>query len=51
LTVELRASSGTITQDMLGSIPTADKLHKLIAVSESLQGNAAFSRQVRRKFV
>ena len=33
------------------SHPAVGKLHKLVALSESLQADGAFARQARRKYV
>ena len=40
---ELKSTVGTVTKEMT-------TLHKLVGVSEQVAGDAAFARQVRRKF-
>ena len=42
-----------ITEQMLHSAPfeSASKLHKLVRLSMAMEGDAAFARQVRRKYV
>ena len=54
--VELTASvtDGVITKDMIYAMPTAgvaSKLDKLVGLSAAMAGDAAFARQVRRKFM
>ena len=54
--VELTVSvaDGIITKDMICAMPTvaaASKLNKLVGLSAAMAGDAAFARQVRRKFM
>jgi hypothetical protein len=48
---ELQAKVGLVTNETLLVFELAAKVHALIGVSERIPGEAAFSRQLRRKFV
>jgi hypothetical protein len=55
--VELQASvAGVITEQMLysslgPSLGAASKLHKLCSLSRAMDGDAAFARQTKRKYL
>jgi vacuolar-type H+-ATPase subunit H len=49
--LELEAMLRTISRDVLHANETAFKLAKLVALSAHIAADAAFARQVRRKFV
>jgi hypothetical protein len=45
------AVGGVMTNELLLAFEPAAKLKRLVGVSEKIQSDAAFARQVRRKFV
>eukprot|EP01045_Picozoa_sp_COSAG04_P007230 COSAG04_NODE_373_length_15636_cov_4.260732_7_plen_157_part_00 len=49
--VELQSSMGVITLEAAHAIRVADKLVKLVALSEHIVADGAFSRQARRKYL
>ena len=49
--VELQSSMGVITLEAAHAIRAADKLVKLVALSEHIAADGAFSRQARRKYL
>jgi hypothetical protein len=49
--IELQASSGPITEEMLHLHHTAARVHKMVAVSTTVPSDATFARQLRRKYV
>ena len=49
--VELQSSMGVITLEAAHAIRVADKLVKLVALSEHIAADGAFSRQARRKYL
>ena len=49
--VELQSSMGVITLEAAHAIRAADKLVKLVALSEHIVADGAFSRQARRKYL
>ena len=49
--VELQSSMGVITLEAAHAIRAADKLVKLVALSEHIGADGAFSRQARRKYL
>ena len=49
--VELQSSMGVVTLEAAHAIRAADKLVKLVALSEHIAADGAFSRQARRKYL
>ena len=49
--VEARSQVEWVSMDLVHSHPAVSKLHKLVALSESLHADGAFARQARRKYV
>ena len=48
--LELEASMGTVTHEVANAVEAARKLLKLVALSERIAADGAFSRQVQRKY-
>ena len=48
--IDVRSTFGAATLDVVRSNPAADKIKRLVALSESMPKDAAFARQARRKF-
>ena len=49
--VELQSSMGVVTLGAAHAIRAADKLVKLVALSDHIVADGAFSRQARRKYL
>ena len=49
--IEVQSDVERVTMDLVHSNRTVAKLHKLVALSEQLKADSAFSRQARRKYV
>ena len=49
--VELQSSMGVITLEAAHAIRAADKLVKLVALSEGIEVDRSFARQLRRKLL
>ena len=49
--VEAQAAYDVATMEIVNANATMGKVHRLVALSEGLAGDAAFARQLRRKFV
>ena len=49
--LEVKASVKVVTAEVVRADRSAEKLHRLIVLSEGMAANASFARQVRRKFL
>ena len=48
--LEVKASVGVVTLEILNAYPVAGKMQKLVVLSGGIADDAMWSRQVRRKF-